>query len=111
MYSTMRLKKVLLMLLLLFCTVSLWAVPARRVSITVEQPDGTQLVLTMRGDEHFHCLMTSDGVPVVRYEGAYYYALMEADGMESSGVLAHEAGLRTDEEKAFLENLPDGNTA
>ena len=107
----MRLKKVLLMLLLLLCTVSLWAVPARRISITVEQPDGTQLVLTMRGDEHFHYLVTSDGVPVVKREGAYYYALMEADGMESSGVLAHEAGVRTDEEKAFLANLPDRDAA
>lgn len=111
MYSTMRLKKVLLMLLLLLCTVSLWAVPARRISITVEQPDGTQLVLTMHGDEHFHCLVTSDGVPVVKQEGAYYYALMEVDGMESSGVLAHEADVRTDEEKAFLANLSDRNAA
>ena len=99
------------MLLLLLSTVSLWAVPARRVSITVEQPDGTQLVLTMRGDEHFHCLVTSDGVPVVRHEGAYYYAIMMDGGMEPSALLAHEAELRTDEEKAFLENLPEQNTA
>ncbi len=107
-YSTMRLTKTLLTLLLLLCTVPSWAVPARRVSITVEQPDGTQLVLTMRGDEHFHCLVTADGVPVVRYEGAYYYALIGDDGsMESSELLAHEADLRTEEETAFLNSLPD----
>ena len=78
----MPVKKTLHILLLLLSAASLWAVPARRVSITVEQPDGTRLSLTMRGDEHFHCLVTSDGVPVARHTtrhdesdiaGAEYY--------------------------------------
>lgn len=103
----MRLKKVLLMLLLLLCTVSLWAVPARRISITVEQPDGTQLVLTMRGDEHFHYLVTSDGVPVVKQEGAYYYALFHEEGISPSEQLAHEVGERSSEELDFIAAMPD----
>ena len=103
----MRLTKILLTLLLLLCTVPSWAVPARRVSITVEQPDGTQLVLTMRGDEHFHYLVTSDGLPVVKQNGAYYYALFNEEGVASSSQLAHEAGERNGEELDFIASMPD----
>ena len=103
----MRLKKILYLLLLLFCSVSSWAVPARRVSITVEQPDGTRLVITMRGDEYFHYLVTSDGVPVVRRDGAYYYALIGDEGLGASSLLAHELAERTSEERAFVAGMPD----
>ena len=103
----MRLTKILLTLLLILCTVSLWAVPARRVSITVEQPDGTQLVLTMRGDEHFHYLVTSDGLPVVKQDGAYFYALINEEGVAASSQLAHEAGERDGEELDFIASMPD----
>ena len=103
----MPVKKTLHILLLLLSAASLWAVPARRVSITVEQPDGTRLSLTMRGDEHFHCLVTSDGVPVARHENAYYYALVEEGGVEITEQLAHEPALRSIEEQAFVASLPD----
>lgn len=103
----MSLKKVLLMFLLMLCTTLLWAVPARRTTHLVEQPDGTTLSLTVRGDERFHYLVTVDGVPVVRHEGAYYYALFDAEGFAASEHLAHDAEERTAEEQAFVESLPD----
>lgn len=90
----------------LCCTLGLWAVPARRVPITVMQPDGTQLVLTMRGDEHFHCLVTGDGVPVVRHKNAYYYALVGEDRVEPTSRIAHEVMLRSADEQTFVETLP-----
>ena len=101
----MLLKKTLYFLLLLFCTASLWAVPAKRTVRVVEQPDGTQLALTMRGDEHFHCLVTTDGVPVVCHEGGYYYALFGEEGLEASALLAHEPAQRSAGEQAFVEGL------
>ena len=103
----MSLKKILLMFLLMLCTTLLWAVPARRTTHLVEQPDGTTLSLTVRGDERFHYLVTVDGVPVVRHEGAYYYALFDAEGFAASEHLAHDAEERTAEEQAFVESLPD----
>lgn len=103
----MFLKKILLMSLLMLCTTLLWAVPAQRTTRLVEQPDGTMLVLMMRGDERFHYLVTADGVPVVRHEEAYYYALFGAEGFEASEYLAHDAEERTAEERAFVESLPD----
>ena len=95
------------MFLLMLCTTLLWAVPARRTTHLVEQPDGTTLFLTVRGDERFHYLVTVDGVPVVRHEGAYYYALFDAEGFAASEHLAHDAEERTAEEQAFVESLPD----
>lgn len=107
----MSVKKTLHILLLLLSAASLWAVPARRVPITVEQPDGTRLSLTMRGDEHFHCLVTSDGVPVVRQGSAYYYAFIGSDGVEATAHLAHEQELRTAEELQLVASLPDMQAA
>ena len=98
---------VMLLVAFVCCVCGVWAVPARRVAITVEQPDGTQLTLTMQGDEHFHCLVTADGVPVVRHEGAYYYARIGENSIEASGLLAHELDLRTVEERDFVMSLPD----
>ena len=103
----MSMKKILLMSLLMLCTTLLWAVPARRTTRLVEQPDGTTLALMMRGDERFHYLVTVDGVPVVRHEGAYYYALFDAEGFEASEHLAHDVEERTPEEQTFVESLPD----
>lgn len=102
----MPLKKILLLSLLFLCTASLWAVPAKRIARVVEQPDGTQLTLTVQGDEHFHCLVTTDGVPVVRHGEAYYYALFGAEGLEPSTWLAHEPAQRSAGEQAFVEALP-----
>lgn len=103
----MSLKKILLFSFLILCSASLWAVPAKRIARVVEQPDGTRLALLMRGDEHFHYLVTTDGVPVVRQREAYYYALIETESIIPTDRLAHEADNRTSEEQAFIANLSD----
>lgn len=103
----MSLKKILLLSFLLSCAASLWAVPAKHRVRIVEQPDGTQLSLQMRGDEHFHYLVTTDGVPVMRQGETYYYAIFSEERVVSSGWLAHDAGNRTPEEQNFIESIPD----
>lgn len=40
------------------------AVPAKRVTRTVTQPDGSQVTVTLRGDEFFHYYTLPDGTPV-----------------------------------------------
>ena len=57
-------KRLFFAVMLCVCTLTMWAVPAKRITMKVEQPDGTVLTLTQRGDEHFHYLMTEDGVVV-----------------------------------------------
>ena len=96
----------ILIALIMGCILGLWAVPAKRISITVKQPDGTQLVLTSCGDEYFHCLVTTDGIPVMRQGEAYYYARIQEDGIVPSELLAHEVAQRTPEEQTFVEELP-----
>ena len=83
----------------------LWAVPARRVTITVTQPDGTKLELIQRGDEYFHYLATIDGIPVIHKDSAYYYARIDEIGINPSEILAHEAESRTSDEQALVKNL------
>lgn len=95
----------ILFVLFVGCMLGLWAAPARKVAITVEQPDNTRLELSLCGDEHFHCLITTDGIPVIRQESAYYYALIGEEGIASSGILAHDASRRSPEEQAFVEKL------
>lgn len=107
----MSLKKFLSLSLLLLCAASLWAVPARRSTRIVEQPDGTRLTITMQGDERFHYVVTIDGIPIVRQGGAYYYAFFGEEGFTASELLAHEPTERTPEECDFIANMPDAQQA
>ena len=88
-------KRLFLMMLLCVCTFALWAVPAKRITLTVKQPDGTMLVLTQRGDEHFHYLMTEDGIMVKSNGEAYYYADIVDGNIVASKHLAHISALRS----------------
>lgn len=70
---------------------SAFAIPARPRKIQVKQPDGTTLVVTIKGDENFHFASTLDGMPLVkRADGAYCYATLDANGkLMASNQLAH----------------------
>lgn len=99
-------KRLFLTMMLCVCVFALWAVPAKRVTITVKQPDGTMLVLTQRGDEHFHYLMTEDGIMVKPDGKAYYYADIVDGNIVASRHLAHTFSLRSNDELRIVENLP-----
>ena len=57
-------KKLFMLMAALVMTQMAVAIPAKRVTRTVQQPDGTTLEVTLRGDETFHFYTTSDGTPV-----------------------------------------------
>lgn len=85
---------------LLAVSLTAWAVPAKRIAVTVKQPDGTELTLTRAGDESFHTYITSDGL-TVGGNSADGYRYVTPEGM--SDVLAHDAGARTLEEATYLK--------
>lgn len=98
-------KKITLFLLLFCLVVSTFAAPARRVPITHRQSDGTDLYVTLTGDEGFHYCITLDGVPVVKCEnGDYCYATLSDDGvLVSTGCIAHNAGARSFNELQIID--------
>lgn len=103
-----RILRFCLLLAAVAAAAAMQAVPAKRVSRTVAQPDGTALTVVLRGDEHFHYLATTDGQPLAQAaDGSLCYAIM-ADGLlVPSDVQAHEPALRTEAERTFV----DGNRA
>lgn len=93
--------------MLVACTLGLWAVPAKRITMRVQQPDGTFLTLTQAGDEFFHYLMTDDGVVVKKQGDAYFYAAVDEGRVVASKQLAHPQELRTPQELVFAKYLPE----
>lgn len=84
------------------------AVPARPVPFVATQPDGTELTLTLIGDERFHYFVTEDGIAVLQEcngtEVAYFYATVKDDVMVPSSILAHSKGKRNSKEKRFIKS-------
>lgn len=79
--------------------------PANPEPVVWDQPDGTRITVRLFGDEHGHFAETMDGYTVVRSADgdAWMYAEKAADGqLRSSETLAHEVGLRSPEERQFL---------
>lgn len=80
---------------------SLWAlaVPAKRITRTVVQPDGQTLTLTLAGDEFAHAFVTSDGLAVeIDAEGHAVYRSEDP----SMKVYAHEPAARAAAEVEFV---------
>lgn len=98
-------KKLLISTVLLIFTLTVGAIPAKKVWKTVRQSDGTQVKLMLVGDENFHCYRTTDGLPVVEQQGCYFYAKVVNDKLEQTDMLAHDIQQRSDAEKVFAANL------
>ena len=100
-------KRLLLAMMLCMGVLMMWAVPAKRITMKVQQPDGTMLTLTQRGDEYFHYLMTEDGVMVKQNGEGYYYVNVVAGSVVPTERLAHSLAERSSDEVRFVEALPD----
>lgn len=89
------------------CSVSLnlGAVPARPTPVVITQADGTKLELTVKGDEFFHYMTTSDGYVVSDKDGIFYYALFSGNAMVLSSVKANDPSRRTAEERKFVSSM------
>ena len=94
----------IILLVSLFFTLAIMAVPAKRSKTQVRQPDGTMITVMMRGDENFHFMCTEDGMPIVmNADKAYCYAYMADDGvLRASAQMAHDAKRRTQAENTFI---------
>lgn len=101
-------KKIIIFSLLVVCFVqTTFAIPAYPKPLKVKQADGSWLTIQMRGDEHGHYVLTSDGIPLVfnaRQEN-FEYADWKDGKVQASGIKAVEASERTAKVKAFVESL------
>ena len=83
-----------------------FAIPAYPKPLKVKQADGSWLTIQMRGDEHGHYVMTSDGIPLVfnAQQRNYEYADWKDGKVQASGIKAAEASERTAKVKAFVKS-------
>ena len=83
------------LLMVVFTGMTVRAARAFSEPFSITQPDGTTLVITLNGDEHFAWLTASDGTLLVE-QGKGYYVAAIGDGGELSAttVLAHQPGER-----------------
>lgn len=96
-------KRYTLLIALLLASTTMMAVPAKRISKTVRQGDGSMLTICLRGDESFHYYATEDGMALVESsDGSYYYGKAENGKMLSTGILAHDVDGRDLNEASFL---------
>lgn len=87
------------------------AVPLRRDTTFVVQPDGKRLRITVTGDENGWCYCTADGAAVVRaMDGSWKYVSHVIDGTPIAGPLAaHEKADRSLQEQECINSY--GNIA
>lgn len=81
------------------------AVPANPMPVNVTQPDGSEVTLTLHGDEFYHFTTTEDGYTVIQNaEGAYTYLVPDNSSL-SRGVIAHNPSQRSQVEINYLNML------
>ncbi len=104
-------RKVLLVALIaFFCqltTIPVSAIRAYKGSITVTQPDGSQLTIRMRGDEHRHFQTTEDGYLLkANAKGFITYATVNSNGeLVESSIIAQNVNKRSRTEIQFLKTI------
>lgn len=100
-------KRIIIFSLLVVCFVqTTFAIPAYPKPLKVKQADGSWLTIQMRGDEHGHYVLTSDGIPLVfnARQRNYEYADWKDGKVQASGIKAVEASERTAKVKAFVKS-------
>lgn len=104
----MNMKKILICLTLaiaLFSHIAM-AVPARKGSVKITQPDGTTVTISLHGDEYLHFYTTADGYSIVKDSNdRYVYAELKDGQLQPTSRMAHDAGARTAEELAYLSGV------
>lgn len=101
-------KRFSLILLTAWATLQLaHAVIAFPRPIVVTQADGASLTIVIKGDEHGHLAMTTDGYPVWYNDstGNYEYATLADGELAGSGIVAADADDRSDIDNAYLSTI------
>ena len=85
---------------------SVFAVRAIPFPVKVTQPDGSQLTIRLRGDEHGHYQTTDDGYLVKQNAKGYYvYGTLNANGViVEDTIVAKNAAKRSTSEVQYLKN-------
>lgn len=97
-------RKLIALALAAMTTASVWAVPAKRITKTIEQPDGSTVEVTLQGDEWFHSYVTSDNLAVwITDEGHAVYVTTSGP----TTILAHNPADRTAEEQTAIASNVD----
>lgn len=82
------------------------AVPAKKGTVQVKQPDGTTVTVSLHGDEWLHYETTDDGYTVVKDTRGYYvYAEKRAGQLLPTAVVAHDAVRRDAQETGYLQQV------
>lgn len=96
----------MLLVVLMVSISAVWAVPAHPRQVRVQQPDGTYVTIRQVGDEWRHFTITADGYSVVKDNRGYYVYAEERNGLlEPTTLVAHDAAVRTAQEKTFLSAI------
>lgn len=94
------------------CISAVYGVSAYPNPITITQPDGSKIVVNLKGDEHLKWAETADGYSVMRNSaGVFEYAKLDANrDLVPSGLQARNQQERSNAEVQFLSATPKGLT-
>lgn len=99
-------KRFLIVLATIVVAVTLKAVPALPVLRKLSQPDGRQISVVLRGDEHVNFYETPDGYIVRESKNGYYcYVYEENDSLHISDIVVNDITERSGHEKDFLKGV------
>lgn len=103
-----RIREIAILMLTLVFSINLFAIPANNKPITIEQPNGKTLTLTLKGDEKVNWASTTDKYTLVRNErGVFVYGQLSQEGdLVPSQYIASNPEQRSKEEIEFLSTLP-----
>ena len=82
-----------------------YAIPAEPTPVKVQQPDGSTITVSLVGDEYYHFNTTVDGYTIVNNKGRWEYAQLSGGKLVASGMLAHDAAVRSASELSFLSTI------
>ena len=99
--------------MLISAAVSAYAVPARRVLIPYQQPDGTTVMAMPMGDEFGHYYLSEDGKPMMTDQsGAMRYVTVITDGkLAMSEQAATAPSMRTAATQSFVSAASEEKVA
>lgn len=105
----MKMKKIILCSIALALAATAQAVPAKRGTYTVTQPDGTTLTVSKVGDEFMHFTVTDDNrILTTDADGQFCYARIDAAGnLVSTGIKALDSRLRPASQSYLTTELTD----
>lgn len=79
------------------------AIPAKPGPITVTQPDGTELVVRLAGDERHHVMYSEDGLMLIEDENGWYRYAEQSDNLRpAAGRVAMPVALRSADDIVYL---------